>query len=159
MESCGIGGSRQVSLRGRTINTHNTHNTMEINITTLLDLDCWQISHSRHEGGQEAGRNTWRAAIGQAEETPLLNTEEELQAMRDFARSSGGWDKEEIAAWSHTEVNALFLQWIAGDCRQLGADSLKDIDWEEARERQEQGQAPSNIFRADDGSLWFYLGN
>jgi hypothetical protein len=132
---------------------------MEINISSLLELDCWNLSHSRMEGGQNAGPNTWRAAKEQAEETPLLDTPEKLQAMRDFALDAGAWDSEEVERWTDTEVNALFLQWVAGDVRQLGADSLEEIDWEEAESLQSEGQASSNIFRTNEGEIFFYLGN
>ena len=132
---------------------------MEINITSLLEMDCFTLSHSRAEGGENAGENTWRASQSKAQEIQLLNTPEKLQAMRDFARSSGGWDQEEVNAWNENEVNALFLQWIAGDCRELGADSLKDIDWINAEVLQENGQVPSNLFRSDSGEIFFYLGN
>ena len=132
---------------------------MEIEITTLSEMNCFTLSHSAFEGGENAGQNTWNASKKEAENTSLLNTPEKLQAMRDFARESGGWNKEEIAAWSNNELNALFLQWIAGDVRELGADSLEEIDWEEAEEMQHEGQAPSNIFKGDDGKIYFYLGN
>jgi hypothetical protein len=92
---------------------------MEINITSLLSLDMFPLSHSAHEGGQDAGRNSWKASQEKASEIrpPLLDTEEKLQAMRDFARSSGGWTREEIEAWPPEEINALFLQWVARDTR------------------------------------------
>lgn len=132
---------------------------MEIDITSLVEMNCFNLSHSVAEGGENAGRDTWNASKEQAKETPLLKTPEELQAMRDFARSSGGWTREEIAEWTNQEINALFLQWIAGDVRELGADSLSEIDWKQAEEMQSEGQAPSNIFRADDGRIFFYLGS
>jgi hypothetical protein len=132
---------------------------MEIDITTLSKMNCFTLSHSIAEGGQNAGQNTWNASKKEAENTPLLNTPEKLQAMRDFARESGGWNKEEITEWSDNELNALFLQWISGDVRELGADSLDEIDWEEAEEMQRDGQVPSNIFKGDDGKIYFYLGN
>jgi hypothetical protein len=133
---------------------------MEIDITTLVEMNCFTLSHSIAEGGENAGQNTWNAAKKQALNSPsLLNTPEKLQAMRDFVRESGGWNKKEIAAWSDNELNALFLQWISGDVRELGADSLDEIDWEEAEEMQREGQAPSNIFKGDDGKIYFYLGH
>ena len=132
---------------------------MEIDITTLSEMNCFTLSHSIAEGGQNAGKNTWNASKKEAENTTLLNTPEKLQAMRDFARESGGWNKEEITEWSDNELNALFLQWISGDVRELGADSLDEIDWEEAEEMQREGQAPSNIFKGDDGKIYFYIGN
>lgn len=132
---------------------------MKINITALLDQDQFALSHSAHEGGENAGRNTWNASLKRAKETTLLDSPEKLQAMRDFARSSGGWNEEEVNAWTPQEVNALFLQWIAGDCRELGADSLEYIDWEEVKEDQREGRIPSNLFRSDSGEVYFYLGS
>jgi len=132
---------------------------MEINITSLLGMHAPTLSASQFELGNNAGQITWRASQEQAEKTPILQTENELQAMRDFARASGGWDEDEVNAWTPQEVNALFLQWIAGDVRALGADSLEEIDWTEAEELQREGQAPSNLFRADDGRVFFDLGS
>jgi hypothetical protein len=132
---------------------------MYIDITPLLELDCFDLSHSQAEGGENAGRNTWNASKEQAQKTPLLDTEDKLEAMRDFARSSGGWTREEIAAWSAEEVNALFLQWVAGDVRQAGADSLDEIDWEEYEEMAMEGRIPSNLSKGDDGQISFYLGS
>ena len=122
---------------------------MEINITSLLEADQFALSHSRMEGGENAGQNTWRASLEAAEETPLLDTEEKLQAMRDFALSSGGWDDEEVAAWTSQEVNALFLQWIAGDCRECGADRLGDLDWGTVE--------AGNLFKGIDGQIYFSI--
>ena len=102
---------------------------MEIDITALLETDLFPLSHSRAEGGENAGPQSWQASLEHAEETPLLDTPEKLQAMRDFARASGGWDAEEIAAWDSQEVNALFLQWIAGDCRHCPA-TLPGVSYE-----------------------------
>lgn len=132
---------------------------MYIEITSLLELDCFPLSHSAAEGGDNAGRNTWNASKAQADKTPLLDTEEKLEAMRDFARSSGGWTREEITAWSADEVNALFLQWIAGDVREAGADSLEEIDWDEYEELASEGRISSNLSKGDDGRIYFYLGN
>jgi len=103
---------------------------MEINITSLMAVNQFKRSHSRAEGGQNAGPETWRASLEAAKETVLLDTEEKLEAMRDFAKSSGGWTREEIAAWSAQEINALFLQWIAGDVRECPA-RLEGIEFEE----------------------------
>lgn len=132
---------------------------MQIDITSLTALGMFTFSHSAAEGGQDAGRNTWQAANRHAEETapPLLDTPEKLETFRDWVNGSGGWTREEIDAWTPTECNALFLQWIAGDCRELGADSLDEIDWTEAEEMQQAGQAPSNLYRGDDGRIYFDL--
>jgi len=149
---------------------------MQIDITSLLEKDQFPLSHSRAEGGQNAGQETWQASLEAAKETRLLDTEEKLQAMRDFARSSGGWTEEDIAAWSDQEINALFLQWVAGDVRQCPAildeitfeeraDSLDEIDWQEYEKQAESGRISGSLSRGNiEGSesfarVFFYLGN
>lgn len=52
---------------------------MEIDITSLLEADQFALSHSAAEGGQNAGRETWQASLAAAEETPLLDTPENLR--------------------------------------------------------------------------------
>jgi hypothetical protein len=128
---------------------------MEINITQLADMGAFDLSHSMMEGGENAGANTWEASKRQAERTPILDTPEKLDAFRGWVRDHGAWTAEEIAAWTPQEANALFLQWIAGDVRELGADTLGGIDWDEAAELQDAGQAPSNIWRDHDGEIFF----
>lgn len=125
---------------------------MEINISSLAGMNAFDLSHSMAEGGENAGANTWEASKGQAEETPLLDTPEKLEAFRDWVRDHGA----ERAAWTPQEVNALFLQWIAGDVRDLGADTLDGIDWEEAKALQDAGQAPSNIWRDPESGEFFF---
>jgi hypothetical protein len=132
---------------------------MKIKLDSISELDLWMLSHSASEGGQNAGRNTWRASMDAAEDYPLLDSEEKLEAMRDFAASSGGWTRGEIGDWDSDQLNALLLQWVASDCRQLGADNLSEIDWEAAEDLQKSGSAPSNLFRGIDGSIYFYLEN
>lgn len=181
---------------------------MNIEITSLLETDQFPLSHSQAEGGPTAGRDTWRASLQAAAETPLLDSPEKLQAMRDFARSSGGWDDAEVTEWTPQDVNALFLQWIAGDCRECPAtlpgitfeerpgegwfhssedepdmetgpfdsrsdayrdacpvgrepraDSLEEIDWPEFEAQASAGRIAGNLFRGDDGKVYFYLGN
>lgn len=105
---------------------------MEINVTRLIETDMFPFAHSCAEGGQNAGSETWQASQDHAAtlQPPLLATPEELQAMRDFARSSGGWSEEEIAAWTDDHLNALFLQWVAGDTRYCPA-TIEGVTYEE----------------------------
>ena len=132
---------------------------MEIEITSLLELDAWELSHSPAEGGWTSGRDCWKASQKAADEHCLLDNEDKLQAMRDFAISSGGWTETEIERWTPTEVNALFLQWVAGDIRQLGADSLDEIDWDKASGLQREGVVSINLYKGDDGRFYYYLGS
>ena len=136
---------------------------MEINISSLLsrsDFVPSQCSASRAELGQDAGHITWQNSMAAAAVPPvLLDTEEKLQAVRDFARESGGWTQEEVDAWPAQEVNALLVQWIAGDIREAFDDAEPaDWDWAEHEERAEHGSIPGNLYRGKDGAVYFYLG-
>lgn len=144
---------------------------MEINITSLLEEDMFPFSHSAAEGGQNAGRNTWKAALDGPR--PLLNSPEEFAAFRDHMRDFGAWDDEEIDGWSGNECQALFLQLIAGDCRECPrklepwetpdpqrparASSLAEIDWPEYEEQAEAGRISGNLFRTDSGEVFYSL--
>lgn len=126
---------------------------MEIDITEFVtgDAEPFEFSRSRAEAGQDAGPTSWRNALGEAAERPMLTTEEHLGAMRDWAKSSGGWDDEEIAAWSDNEINALFVQLVSGDMREAGMNEcdMDEFDWEEYERRASEGQISGNIYRAD----------
>lgn len=132
---------------------------MEINITPLLSLDMFAFSHSRMEGGENAGENTWNAAKEHAASMhpPLLATGEAIDAFRDWVSDFGAWSEDEISTWDATECNALFLQFIAGDVRAAGADSLESMDWEKYQADCESGRAIGYFSRFDDGQIFFTL--
>lgn len=92
---------------------------MQIEITSLVETFAPDYSASCAEMGDNAGRITWGNNVRDA--VPLLSTGEQKDAFRDFVKSSGGWTREEIAAWSDTELNALFHQWVMGDVREAPA--------------------------------------
>jgi hypothetical protein len=69
-------------------------------------------------------------------------------------RSSGGWTEQEIAAWSDVELNALCIQWIAGDIRECLEWEVDDV-WANYQEMAEAGQVNSNLYRAEDGSVYW----
>ena len=122
---------------------------MEINITSLMERssDMYLYAASAAEMGDDAG-STWSNAMDCVEEEPLVK-EEELGEFRDYVRSSGAWDDEEIDSWSIQECNALCLQMIAGDIR----------EFEEMEQRSYLGESVSCIFETDSGEWFIYLGN
>jgi hypothetical protein len=136
---------------------------MEINITRFFnDADAYEFSASRSERGDNAGQETWRNSLKQAEETPLLSTSEQLQEMRDYARETGAWTDDEIAEWSDSELNALFIQVVSGDMREIESLCTTDdgeTDWEEYERLANAGTISGSIFRADDGDVFYYLGS
>jgi hypothetical protein len=146
---------------------------MEIDITNFVyGTDTWEFSGSQMTHGPDAGRQTWKAAKAQAADSPLLTTEEELEALRDHMRGYGAWDAEEIAAWSVDDCNALFIQLISGDMRESGmddcvmdgSDSEALFDWEAYHEDSSEGRISGRIYRGDIegsksfGRIFYYFG-
>lgn len=132
---------------------------MEINITRFFETaETHDFSNSIADSGQnDIGKITWLNAKDEASRSPLLTTEDQLDAMRAFARASGGWNDEEAAAWSPDDVNALFIQWISGDKNEMDSDDEGEIDWAAVERDQQEGRIASNIYRATDGTVWFTL--
>lgn len=134
---------------------------MEIDITEFVnpnDHDLMDYSASCAELGQDAGRITWQNCLDVCDSsntafTAFVKTEEEKQEARDYFRSFGAWDKEEIENWTDTELNALILSDIAGSLREyLKAKEGDDFDrWNENN--------GGKIYESEDGKFWFYLGN
>lgn len=91
---------------------------MEIDITRFLaEAAPMDYSASVAEIGQNAGRDTWNAAIEDSPDFMMLDDDEKRDAFRAYVRGFGAWSDEEIAAWSDVELNALFIQIISGDIR------------------------------------------
>lgn len=136
---------------------------MEINITAFFNASApMDYSASVAEIGASAGPDTWRAACDDSDDYPILDTGEKRDAFRTFVRSSGGWSDAEIAAWSDAELNALCLQWIAGDMREpvgfeLGPDTTAE-QWADYEAQANAGQCSGRIYRAADGQVYFYCG-
>jgi len=128
---------------------------MEIDITDFLaSSDMFDLSHSRAEGGPNAGPNTWHAAQEQAAASPLLTTEDQLAECREWIRSLGGWDDAEVAAMSDSDCNALLMQFIAGDVREAesivgGSMTDGDFDWDAYCAQSSAGRIAGNIHRGD----------
>lgn len=123
---------------------------MEIDITKFFN----------EEDGYQFSARTWRNAVKEGETSPLLKTEEELQALRDYVKDFGAWEEEEIAAWSPAEVNGLFIQLISGDMREIESLCTNDdgsIDWEEYERLAEKGTIGGNLYRGDDGRIYYNL--
>lgn len=134
---------------------------MEIDITRFVHEACPRdYSASVAEIGNNAGADTWRAALDDAEDYPFLDSDDAREAFREYVRGLGAWDKGEIAAWSDRELSALFLQWVAGGMREAGitAEMTAD-DWARVERDAESGRISGNIYPGDDGRVFFYVGS
>lgn len=144
---------------------------MEIKITHLVNRsdEMYYYSASRAELGDGVGQITWQNAMDNCDsENPdadpiLLILPSEIEIAKNWFADFGAWDSEEIEAWDDQEVNALLLQFIAGDIR----ESLPELldDYEEYQKQAEAGQISGRIYKCDiedndDFGEWFiYIGN
>lgn len=132
----------------------------EINVNRLVnDIDPSELSGSIAERGKNAGPETWANAVECATESPLL-TDDEREEARDYFRDFGAWSDEERAAWSNEELDALVLQYAAGDLREAQAicpgDGVGGIDWEDHQREAEAGTISGSLYE-HNGELWISL--
>ena len=133
---------------------------MELNISSFFaTVTPRELSSSVAESGPCAGAHTWASSCKASIHNLLLDDDEKREAFRAWVEQCGGWAAEQIAAWTDTELNALLLQWIAGDLREMGVDDdTAGIDWADVERGQSEGQYPCNLFRGTDGNVYFDLG-
>ena len=138
---------------------------MYIDITEFMrNAEPAEFSASKAELGNDAAQITWRAAKREAAESPLLKTPDDCQALRDWAAGFGAWDDDERAAWGSDDCNALLIQVISGDLRELellcysDSDDLS-IDWDEAEKLSAAGAISGGISKGYDGRVYFYMGD
>jgi hypothetical protein len=132
---------------------------MELNITKLFnECEPGDLSASQAELGANAGAITWGNSLVAGIQYQPLDDDDKRAAFRTWVRGSGGWSQEEIDAWSDAELNALCVQWIAGDMREAGLDAFNP-DWDAYELACEAGTCPSNIMRGNDGEIYFYIGS
>ena len=131
----------------------------EIDVTPLFastGFNPWSCFNSVANLGPNAGELTWRAS--QRAASSLVLSEGQKEAFRDFVRSSGGWDDEEIASWTEAELTALCVQWIAGDVREGFGDDLPDDpaewDWVEYLHMADNGSVASTLYLHDGKLFW-----
>ena len=132
---------------------------MEINITHFFNTAApMDYSASVAEIGNDAGPATWAAACDDSPDNMLLDDDAKRDAFKAHIAGFGAWTEEEIAAWSEVELNALFMQLIAGDMREGDIDPASTADdWIRYEERAHAGQCSGNIFRATDGEVYYSL--
>lgn len=128
---------------------------LEIDVSFLLTEDAGQFSASRAELGDNAGRITWQNACNAVDQISL--TPEEILEAKDYIRTWGAWEDEEIDSWTDEGTKALIIQSAAGDYREAESccwsDDLNDIDWEAYYKKAHEGSIPGNLYFAD-GKLY-----
>lgn len=133
---------------------------MELNITKFFNnAEPWDFSGSVAERGNDAGKITWGNAMEAVTEHMLLNTSAKVEALRDHARGFGAWTDEEVDGWSIQECNALLIQMISGDIREVPDMGQSNWDWEVYHRLCEKGTVSGRMFKADAADeIYYYLG-
>ena len=102
--------------------------TINANLASMFSAhEPWDVSNSVANLGPRAGELTGGNALDiAAQHHQWLESDpaDAAEAMRDWARWTGGWEREEIAAWTDIEALALFVQHVASELR----DKLKADD-------------------------------
>lgn len=127
-----------------------------MNITKLVAaINPRSYSASVAELGYNAGTITWCRAVADASN---LLPEISRQSKEHFIINSSDWTAEEIADYTDAMVDALILQWIAGDMRECDMPSNPDDAWwKEYEEGCNAGRYAGRIYRGDDNQIYFDL--
>lgn len=129
---------------------------LEINVSFLLHTDASLFAASAAELGPNAGKITWANAL---ENCNLIHlTPQEILEAKEYIKTWGAWERDEIDNWSEEETKALIIQSAAGEYREAesvaweGTDCC--IDWDEYEKQSHSGRISGNL--AFDGS-WLYM--
>jgi hypothetical protein len=130
---------------------------MEIDVTHMVeDSDAmFNLSGSRAEHGQEAGKFTWDNSIRYGKDHPLLMSDEMRDAARAHFKGYGAWPEEEIAAWTEVELQGIMCQDVAAAIREMERYNTE----EEFIEACEKGTCSGRLGKSDNGHWYFYLGD
>lgn len=139
---------------------------MELNITKMMTEDFDEmalLSGSAFELGDDACRVTWKNSLAYAAKNPLLSPEQ-IEEARNYFRSYGAWEKEEIDNWTPETIQGLATQEIASRIREFERyDSFEDYEKDS-----ESGRISGGIYQvivpvgSKDGcevDYFFYLGD
>jgi hypothetical protein len=129
---------------------------MEIDVTHMVEErdEMIELSGSRAEHGQDAGRITWNNSVVYAADQPLLTTDEMRDAARAHFREYGAWSKEEIEAWDESALQGIVAQEVAAAIREMEVAGT----YEEYVKLCERGTCSGRLYRGDDRHWYFYLG-
>lgn len=124
---------------------------IEIDITHMVEpedanqIDVSLLSGSQADLGSNAAEITWFNSRQLAAQKPLLSADQ-IEGAKKYFKGFGAWDDEEIAAWTDLEVQALVVQYIAGDIREMqGYDTFEEYEKDAI-----EGRVSSNIFKSGD---------
>lgn len=129
---------------------------MDIDVTDLLKkANMRDYSASVAEAGPTAGADTWKAAVEDYPDYPLLDTDEKRTAFRAYLEPFGAWDAAEVAAMTDAELNALCIQMVASEFRDGNLDKHATArDWRRYTQLADKGQVAGCLFKS--GALIYF---
>jgi hypothetical protein len=133
----------------------------QINVTAFVNahrdtMHTFSDSIAR-SGLTDIGHRTWTAAMAaMADDTAWLCSD--LDAVESWFAGFGAWSRDELADMTGQELNALLVQFVAGDVQ--GFDDAEDRDELDEHMENEGGR----LYRGDtDGftapEWFFYIGD
>lgn len=128
---------------------------LEIDVSFLLETDASNFSASQAELGPNAGKITWANAC---EACHLINlTPEEILEAKEYIKTWGAWEHDEIDSWSEDETKALIVQSAAGDYREATGvapySDCDETDWELYEAEANEGSVSGNLYM-HEGKLY-----
>jgi len=133
-------------------------NNSEIDVSCIIeDVNPFELSASQLEKGKNAGPETWANAKQAATDYSL---ELDVPTVKNWFAEFGAWDEEEIALWDKQEVDALVLQYAAGDLREVqdlcAGKGLAGVNWKKAEKLSQAGTISGNLF-PHNGKLYLQI--
>lgn len=128
---------------------------MELDITHMINdsENMCMLSGSVNELGNSAAKLTWSNSIVYSTHHPLLIDRDAINEAKRYFETFGAWSKEELTEMSDTEIQALTIQCVAGDIREM-----EGYTFEEYQKASENGQVSGRITKGDNGKFYYYLG-
>lgn len=125
---------------------------LEIDVSFLLHVEASLFSASQFELGPNAGRITWANAC---ENCHLIHlTPEEILEAKEYIKTWGAWEDDDIDSWSEDETKSLIVQYAAGDYREAESlcwdDTKWEIDWDQYEVEAQSGRISGNLFMSGD---------
>lgn len=126
---------------------------MELDITDFFERGSHiEFSASNAElNCYDSGERTWQNTLLVSSIYFILDTEAKKASVRAHLLGFGAWHKHEIYAWADKELNAVFLQLVAGDIREAGIDT-ECPDWAGYAD-----EGLSNLYVGIDGRVYYTI--
>jgi hypothetical protein len=131
---------------------------MELNITNFFNTAApMDYSASIAEIGRDAARDTWQAALDDSADFQLLTTDAQRDEFKAHMQAMGFSEADNFATWTNEALNALCIQLVSGTMREMG--NPEDWDSDDWSRYEADENCCHEIFKGDDGQIYYYIGS